>query len=737
MKALPRMSVHLRICCAALLLALGSAPVLATGADDALIEGSGPSGALHTSSLAPAYPSTRRDNLVETKFGTRIADPYRWLEDDARSDPEVAAWVAAQNDVTQSYLATLPGRDALRARMTALYDYERFGMPRKAGGRYFYTHNSGLQKQSALFVREGLAGEGRLLLDPAALPDASALAQWEPSADGRYLLYALQQDGSDWRTLRIMDVESGRTLPDRIERVRYSGLAWRADGQGFFYSGYDASPGKRPDQAALRDQRIWYHALGTPQSADRLLFATPDQPGLRHSARVADDGRWLVIQSSMGAGDARDVTLVPLRPEAGKPIRLVQNATQPWAFIGSAGDRLYFRTSEGAARGRILMFDASLPVIRPVELVPEQKRELAGASLVGERIILAYIADGETSAEMVDLAGQPVGRVPMPGLGTAAGFVGRSGDPETFFRFSDFTTPERIYRFDVATGAMTTFAAPRLPFDPDAFETVTAHFRSRDGTRVPLYLVRRKDVAASGKPAPTLLYGYGGFARSVTPSYSPTRMAWLEQGGVIAIAALRGGGEFGKAWHDAGRLSHKQNVFDDFIAAAEYLKAEGITGANELAIEGRSNGGLLVGAVLNQRPDLFAAALPAVGVMDMLRFTHFTAGRYWMDDYGNPDRKTDFRNLLSYSPYHNVRSGATYPAVLVTTADSDDRVVPAHSFKYVAALQHAEIGDRPHLILTETGAGHGIGTPIDKQIDEASDAYSFAAYWTGLKIQPK
>ncbi len=324
-----------------------------------------------------------------------------------------------------------------------------------------------------------------------------------------------------------------------------------------------------------------------------------------------------------------------------------------------------------------------------------------------------------------------------PGLGTGAGFVGKAGDPETFFRFSDFTTPGGIYRFDTATNSMAPFVSPRLPFDPANFVTDLVNFRSRDGTQVPLYIIRRKDVAASGRPAPTLLYGYGGFAKSVTPTFSPTRLAWVEQGGVLAIAALRGGGEYGKAWHDAGRLGQKQNVFDDFIAAAEYLKAKGITGPDQLAIEGRSNGGLLIGAVLNQRPDLFAAALPSVGVMDMLRFTQFTAGRYWVDDYGDPDRKADFRNLLSYSPYHNVQGGRSYPAILVTAADSDDRVVPAHSYKYAAALQNADIGGKPHLIRIETGEGHGPGKPVDKAIEEASDMYSFIAYWTGLKIAAK
>jgi len=704
--------------------------------DDAISDPPGASAIAATPSRSLAYPSTRRDPLVETKFGVNVADPYRWLEDDARADPAVASWISSQNSITQAYLSALPGRDALQARMTALYNYERFGIPKRGGTRYFYSHNSGLQNQSPLFVRDGLDGPARLLLDPAMLSadGLRAVAQWEPSADGRYLLYAVQEKGSDWRSLRLLDVDRGEALPDRIDWARYSSLAWRQDSKGFFYEGFDPAR-SGVEQASLGDHRIYYHALGTPQSADSIIYATPDRPALRHSARVTDDGRWLLIQSSEGTGDPQDVMILSLTDRDAKPRRLVRSAGKGWSFAGSEGDRLFFRTDFGAERGRVVVLDAAHPGEPPVELVTEQGRELAGASLVGNRLILAYLTDGHATAEMVDLAGHPAGTIPLPGIGTGAGFLGRSGSSETFFRFSDFTLPDRIYRFDTATNSVAPFAAPRLPFDPADFVTEIVSFPSRDGTLVPLYLVRRKDMV--GKPAPTLLYGYGGFATSVTPTFSPTRLAWVEQGGVLAIAALRGGGEYGKAWHDAGRLANKQNVFDDFIAAAEYLKAQGITGPDQLAIEGRSNGGLLVGAVLNQRPDLFAAALPSVGVMDMLRFNRFTAGRYWEDDYGNPDRKADFRNLLSYSPYHNVQGGRSYPAILVTAADSDDRVVPAHSFKYAAALQHADIGERPHLIRIETGEGHGAGKSIDKAIEEASDMYSFIAYWTGLRIEPK
>ena len=687
----------------------------------------------------PAYPETKRDDLVETRFGVPVADPYRWLEQDARTDTDVASWVARENVATRAYLDALPGRAALRARMTALFNHERSGVPKKGGGRYFYMRNRGLENQSPLYVREGLTGAERLLLDPneLAADGERALAQWEPSLDGRYLLYAVQEAGSDWRTLRVLDVETGQPLADSIGNVRFSSLAWRHDGRGFFYSRFNPPSGAEGGQQRLLGQRVYYHALGTDQAEDRLVYATPARPALRHNARVTDDGRWLLINSTAGTGEEAELVLVSLTDDKAAPRRLVNGTRDRWAFAGSLGDTLYFRTDFQAPMGRIVMLDAAQRRSKPVELVGQRAQELVGASLVGNRLILAYLHDGRSMAELVDLHGNRVGAVPMPGFGTAAGFGGSAGDPETFFRFSDFTAPGSVYRLDVSSGKLAIFSRPRLPFDPADFETEQLFFLSRDGTRVPLYLVRRKDVAAAGKPVPTLLYGYGGFNRSLNPGFSPTQLAWVEQGGALAVASLRGGGEFGKAWHEAGRLSRKQNVFDDFIAAAEFLKGQGYTGPNQLAIEGRSNGGLLVGAVVNQRPDLFAAALPTVGVMDMLRFDRFTAGRYWIDDYGDPDREADFLNLLSYSPYHNIAEGKDYPAILVATSDSDDRVVPAHSYKYAAALQHARIGDRPRLLRVDSGSGHGPGRPVDKAIDEAADMYSFIAYWTGLRIQPK
>jgi len=706
-----------------------SLAVLLTLASPALAE---PEGAI-------AYPPTRRDDIVETHFGVAVADPYRWLENDVRTDAQVRDWVTAENKVTEGYLAALPGRALLAGRMKRLYDYERYGVPHKAGERIFFTRNSGLQNQSPLYVRDGTGGPERLLLDPNALSadGATALAEWKPSQDGRWLLYAVQDGGTDWRTLRVIDVAAGKTLDDRVEWVKYSNLSWAHDGSGFYYSRFDAPADGGKFQATVENQRVYFHALGTPQDRDHMVYATPRRPKLGHYAEATDDGRWLIITSSEGTDDRYALTLIPLTGADRKPRTLVKRLTHDWAFVGNVGDRLWFRTNLNAPRGRIVTLDAAHPHARPVEIVPQSPDTLSGASMIGSRIVIAYLSDAKTVASLVELDGRPVGEVPLPGIGTAAGFARKPGDSETFFSFSSYTDPPVIYRYDSATNQAQVWARPRLAFDPEAFQTDQIFYASRDGTRIPMFLIRRKDVAASGKPGPTLLYGYGGFNIAQTPGFSATRLAWLEQGGTVAIANLRGGGEYGTAWHDAGRLAHKQNVFDDFIAAAEYLRGQGIAGKGQIAIEGRSNGGLLVGAVVNQRPELFAAALPSVGVMDMLRFDRFTAGRYWVDDYGYPDRQADFRNLLAYSPYHNIRDGQSYPAILATTADTDDRVVPGHSFKYTAALQHADIGTKPHLIRIETRAGHGSGKPVDKTIAEFADIYAFAARWTGLEIMPK
>ena len=684
---------------------------------------------------ALAYPDTARGDTVDPQFGVDVADPYRWLEDDVRVNPKVADWVAAQNEVTDAYLDTLPGRDAFKARMTELYNYERFGLPTKAGARYFYSRNDGLQPQSVLYVREGLKGEGRVLIDPNiwAKDGATALAEWNPSEDGKHLLYSVQDGGTDWRIVRVKDVATGEDLSDEVRWVKFSALDWAKDGSGFYYSRFPEPEQGEAFQSLNENHSVYFHKLGTPQSEDVLIHATPDRPKLNNSAVVTDDGKYLLVVASEGTDERYGLTLHPLGKSGAKPIVLVDDYANNWEYVTNAGTRFIFLTNKDSPRGRIVSLDIRKPGVL-TELVGEDAATLVGASRVGDRIILSYLGDAKSEARMVALDGKPVADIQLADIGAASGFGGKSNDPETFYAFSSYARPTTIYRFDAHSGKSEIFAEPKLTFKPADFSVEQRFYTSKDGTEVPMFLVMKKGLDRAGG-SPTLLYGYGGFNVSMTPAFSPTRLAWVDKGGVLAIANLRGGGEYGKAWHDAGRLDKKQNVFDDFIAAGEYLIAEGIAGKGQVAIEGGSNGGLLVGAVTNQRPDLFAAALPAVGVMDMLRFDRFTAGRYWVDDYGYPSKEDDFKNLLGYSPYHNIRNGVSYPAVLVTTADTDDRVVPGHSFKYTAALQHAKAGDRPHLIRVETRAGHGSGKPTDKIIAEAADKYAFAAKWTGLDVE--
>jgi prolyl oligopeptidase len=680
-----------------------------------------------------AYPETRRGDVREMQFGVDVADPYRWLEDDVRTSPEVASWVAAQNRVTDGYLATLPGRDWFRNRISQLYRYERFGIPEVRGDRYFYTRNNGQQNQSVLYVRDGLNGEGRVLLDPNswAADAATALAEWVPSRDGTRLLYAVQDGGTDWRIVRVLDVATGQPVGEELRWIKFSSLTWAHDGTGFWYSRFPAPAEGQTFQSTNLNQAIYFHLIGTPQSEDRLVYATPDRPSLGHNAQLTDDGRYLLITTSEGTDDRHEMTVIDTHARNPQPRTLFAGLENNWELVGNVGTRLMFLTDKEAPRGRLVSVDLRDRAPRLIEVVAQREATLARARRVGNRVILSFLGDARSQAEMVDLNGRAVGNISLGSIGTASGFDGDASSSETFYSFTSYATPSTIYRLDTATGETSVFARPQVSFNPEDYSVEQRFYTSRDGTRVPMFIVMKRGLDRSGG-SPTLLYGYGGFALPQTPGFSPARMAWLDAGGVFVVANLRGGNEYGNAWHDGGRRLNKQNVFDDFIAAGEYLIAEAITGRDQLAIEGRSNGGLLVGAVVNQRPDLFAAALPGVGVMDMLRFDRFTAGRYWVDDYGYPDREPDFRNLFSYSPYHNIRGGRNYPAIMVTTADTDDRVVPGHSFKYAAALQAADIGDRPHLIRIETRAGHGSGRPVDKIVAEFADMYSFAARWTGL-----
>jgi prolyl oligopeptidase len=713
---------------------VGAAAEAAVAAANAAAEAAGDAAAEAQAFAAIRYPDTRRTDTVDPQFGVNVADPYRWLENDVRNDNEVREWVTAQNVVTDAYLENLPLRDAFKARMTELYDYERYGIPRKRENHYFYAKNDGLQNQNVLFVRDGLTSDGRVLIDPNgwSADGATALAEWTPSEDGKLLAYAIQDGGSDWRTVKVMDVATGQIRTDELKWLKFGGgVEWAKDGSGFYYSRFPAPAEGQTFQQSSNNQRVYFHKLGTPQSADRLVYATPDHPDYGHYASITEDGKWLVITTSVGTDDRYEVTLIDLAKPNARPRTLVKGFTNNYSFIGNQGSQFYFVTNDGAPRLKLVALNVAEAAPKARTIIAEDAATLDGVSLVGGHLVASYLVDAKTEIRVHDTRGALVRKVALPGIGTASGFGGKETDGETFFAFTSYNRPTSIYRYDVKSGQATEWAAPPLKFNPDDFTVTQQFYASKDGTRVPMFIVRKKGTSG---PAPTVLYGYGGFNVSMTPGYSPTRMAWLERGGVYVVANLRGGGEYGKAWHDAGRLANKQNVFDDFIAAGEHLVATGVTTRDQLAIQGGSNGGLLVGAVINQRPDLFAAAVPAVGVMDMLRFNRWTAGRYWVDDYGYPDREADFRTLLAYSPYHNIKTGVDYPAVLVTTADTDDRVVPGHSFKYIAALQAAEeTGDKPHVIRIETRAGHGSGKPTTKIIEEAADVAAFVAQWTGMR----
>lgn len=682
-----------------------------------------------------AYPETKRVDVTDETFGQKVADPFRWLENDVRNDKEVAAWVEAQNKVTDAYLATLPGRDIFKARIKQLFDYERFGVPTRKGGRYFYSHNTGLQNQAVLWVRDSLNGPGRVLIDPNgwAKDGATALSEWVPSEDGKLLVYGIQDGGSDWRTVKVLDVATGKTLDDEVKWIKFSNLAWAKDGSGFYYSRFPAPAEGQAFQQLNENQSVYFHRIGTPQSADTLIYATPETPKRGHFAQVTEDGNWLVITTTEGTDDRYEITLLDLKTPGAKPRKLIAGLENNWSLAGNVGTRFYWTTNKGAPKIKLVTMDVAAANPVATDLIPEDQATLEGAGIVGGQLFVSYLVDAKDEMRRYSLDGKLLGKVATPGIGSIAGSSGEADNSEMFYAFTSFNMPTTVYRYDVKTGEATAWAQPKVAFDPAKYGVEQRFFTSKDGTRVPMFIVKRKDVTG---PAPTLLWGYGGFNVSYGPVFSASRVAWMEQGGVFVLANIRGGGEYGKAWHDGGRLANKQNTFDDFIGAGEYLIAQGITRKDGLAIQGGSNGGLLVGAVVNQRPDLFAAALPAVGVMDMLRFDRWTAGRYWVDDYGHPSKEADWKVLRAYSPYHNIAAGKTYPAILATTADTDDRVVPGHTFKYTAALQAADIGPKPHLVRIETRAGHGTGKPTDKIIEETSDLWAFAAKWTGLDVKP-
>jgi len=674
-----------------------------------------------------AYPETATVDHVDTYHGTEVADPYRWLEDDVRESDAVANWVDAQNEVTFAYLSGIEERAPIEKRLTELWDYERYGMPQKEGGRYFYSYNNGLQNQSVIYTQASLDDEPELLIDPNTWSDDGtvALAAYFPSPDGTHVAYLVQDGGSDWRVGEVLNVASGEKLDDRLEWLKFTDLSWSGDSSGFYYSRYPATSDEEKFQSLNKDMKIWFHRIGTSQEDDELVYETPEHPDWSPRGDVTDDGNHLVINISVGTDDRYSIVYKDLADPESEFLTFIDGFDYDYTLVGSVGDDLYFRTNNGAPKNRLITINAKNPEPQNWrEVIPEAEDVLDGVRLVGGHIIVDYMQDAWSVVKIFDPQGKHVGDVNLPGIGTAFGFNGHFDDPETFYGYVSFNTPNTINRFDVSTGETSIFKAPEVAFDPDDYVVEQVFYESKDGTRIPMFISHHKDVVPDGN-RPTLLYAYGGFNISLTPTFSVTRLAWMEMGGIFALANLRGGGEYGEEWHQAGTKLNKQNVFDDFIAAAEYLIENGYTRTEKLAVQGGSNGGLLIGAVTNQRPDLFGVALPAVGVMDMLRFHKFTAGRFWTDDYGSSDDPEEFRALLAYSPYHNIREGTEYPPILITTADHDDRVVPGHSFKYAARIQEAQAGNAPVLIRIETRAGHGAGVPTEKRIAEYADTWAF------------
>jgi prolyl oligopeptidase len=671
-----------------------------------------------------AYPETTALEYYETLHGVPVPDPYRWLED--LNSEETRNWIEAQNRVTFGYLQTIEERTAIRERLTALWNYERYGVPVKVGGRYFFARNDGLQNQSPIFVLEELEGKPRLLLDPNALSadGTVALTNWEISPDGQWMAYGTSSAGSDWQEWKVRAVATGHDRDDLIRWVKFSTVSWTADSSGFFYSRYDEPQAG----GALADinyyQKLYHHRLGSAQSEDRLVYERKDQKEWGFRGEVSEDGRYLVIHASHGTDTRNRVFYKDLETDS-PVVGLVTDFDASYSFLGNQETVFWFKTDLDAPKGRVIAIDIRSPQRAAwQEVLPEGRDTLEAVSLVNNRFIANYLRDAGSHVRIHDLKGKLVSELQLPGIGTARGFRGKAADRETFYSFTSFTAPTTIYHYDLENGNGSVFRTPRVGFRSEDYETRQVFYRSKDGTRVPMSISHRKGIELNGQN-PLLLYGYGGFNIALTPSFSVTNLVWMEMGGVYAVPNLRGGGEYGKDWHQAGTRLQKQNVFDDFIAAAEWLIERGYTSRRKLAIYGRSNGGLLVGACMTQRPDLFAAAVPGVGVLDMLRFHRFTIGWAWVSDYGSPDDPEDFPALLRYSPYHNLRLGTEYPATLIVTADHDDRVVPSHSFKFAAALQRAQSGDAPALIRIETRAGHGAGKPTSKQIEEAADMLAF------------
>jgi prolyl oligopeptidase len=697
--------------------------------------------ALLAPSTLPAqisYPQTRTVEQVDDYHGTKVKDPYRWMED--LDSPDVKAWVEAQNAVTMPYLKGIPGRDAIEARLTELWNYERFGTPSKEGDRYFYSYNPGLKNQNIIYVADSLGSEPRVLFDPNTFSQDGtvSLAGMDVSPSGKIAAYAKSDGGTDWRDWWFKNIDTGEDLKDHLTFTKFSGLSWARDNSGVYYSRYPVGASGKGDDT--KQVSIYFHKLGTPQSEDKQIYSCEGMPKHRNLdpnpyASATEDGRYVVISTSAGYHENL-VGYIDLQNQDAGYQPIIKEWTALYSYIGNDGPTFFFETTDNAPNSRVIAINVNHPERENwKEIIPEAEEALQSASYVGRHIVAQYLKDARSLVKVHDAHGKLVREVKLPGIGSAGGFGGHADDPETFFAFTSFTTPGESYRYDIASGETTLFKRPAVPgHNPDNYETRQVFYASKDGTKVPMFITHKKGLKLDGTSA-TLLYGYGGFNSPELPRFSSARIAWLEMGGVYAVANLRGGGEYGKKWHLAGTKDKKQNVFDDFIAAAEYLAKEKYTSPKKIAILGGSNGGLLVGACITQRPDLFGAAIPAVGVLDMLRYHLPSANaRNWSTDYGLSENDADFKSQFAYSPVHNVKPGTCYPPTLITTADHDDRVVPWHSFKFAAALQSAQKCENPVLIRVETRAGHGAGKPTWMIIEEVADQYAFLTKHLGMQV---
>ena len=671
------------------------------------------------------YPTVTKSDQIDNYHGTAVADPYRALEDP--DTEETKAWVEAQNQVTFSYLNEIPAREKIKQRLTKLWDYEKYGTPFKEGESYFYFKNDGLQNQSVLYTLPTLESEPRVLLDPNQLSEDGtvALSGIAISENGQLLAYGLSSSGSDWQEWKVRDIATGEDLQDHLQWIKFSGAAWTHDHQGFFYSRYDEPNEKTKLEDVNYYQKLYYHKLGTQQSEDILIYHRSDEKEWGFGGNVTEDGKYLIISIWLGTDSKNLVFYQDLTNLNSEIIELINQFAADYSFIDNDDHIFYFRTDLNAPKGRVIAIDTKkLTSENCQEIIPQAVETLKSVGILNNQFVADYLQDAHSQIKIFDLKGNFIREVELPGIGSASGFGGKRHDTETFYSFTSFTTPGTIYHYDMKTGKSEIFRQPKVDFNADEYETKQVFYESKDGTKVPMFITHKKGIKLDGNN-PTYLYGYGGFNISLTPSFSVSLLIWLEMGGVYAVSNLLGGGEYGEEWHQAGMKEKKQNVFDDFITAAEWLIANNYTKPAKLAIGGGSNGGLLVGACMTQRPDLFGAALPAVGVMDMLRFHKFTIGWAWVAEYGSSENAAEFTNLYAYSPLHNLKPGTAYPATLIITADHDDRVVPAHSFKFAAALQAAHSSDAPVLIRIEIKAGHGAGKPTAKIIEEAADKWGF------------